>query len=235
MNVHILIKVRKPELEKSATLTLDTIRIGFPTANIHVWLNDCIIEIPDFCKSHFCVTTHTKWIEQLLNTEQEPFWICDSDIVFKESIEDIETDKCMIGRGQPTFYESWLGVINKDRIHTCLIKFYPDRIRREIDNWFNRWPKEVLQLSSLIAQEIIPDKPKPILYDVCCKLYHAVGGQLFTIEQNNRFEHLVAGSYIDLVKGHEHLKERHRQLLLDGIGQEHEEFYKRNKVCLEQI
>jgi len=53
MNVFILATCRKPELLRMATLVFETIRVGFPTASINVFINQTDQTSELEIKSHY--------------------------------------------------------------------------------------------------------------------------------------------------------------------------------------
>ncbi len=227
MNVHCLITIRNKEVEASSTLVLQTIRKGFPTAHITLWLNhgaDVKAElIPSAPVSYMVGSnyTHPEWIEMLIEKEQEPFFIVDGDVICHSSVEDvkIQSGVALAGRFEPTFYEPWTKTIKIKRLHTCLLYLDPVKIRFELDMWKSKYECCVIQTSSLIKQEIVPfiGSQTPVFYDTCAKLYHSMGGQAFSEEQNKAFSHLNCGTYSDIVKdsNYDTLMDIHRHVCND--------------------
>jgi hypothetical protein len=92
--VHILATCRNPELLPATLLVFKSIRVGFPTAEIHVVYNNLSLEHEGILngenRNYHAETIlpltstiiHHEWITLLLEHETEPFFICDTDMVF---------------------------------------------------------------------------------------------------------------------------------------------------------
>jgi len=95
--VHILATVRNVKLLHSALLVFKTLRQGFPNAGVHVYGNGLTQEpgqmVAEAARAvgasfnNIPKMTHGKWIETLVLDRTEPFWICDTDVVFFKEIE----------------------------------------------------------------------------------------------------------------------------------------------------
>lgn len=214
--VHILATCRNLALHQATRFVFQTLRIGFPDARVVVWGN----KLPDKMKSvvrHHASevggiylpivngTTHDAWIEKLVETEQEPFWICDTDMIFWSDIESITRPPALFtGRLEPAFEEEWTGTSKAARLHTCLMQFNPVAVRDAIRAWHRQFPKEPFTFKAeLFRQRMIPRRgEKTLFYDTCAGLYHALGGTPFTPEQNECFDHFHCGTYADLITPH---------------------------------
>lgn len=90
-NVFILATCRKKELLDYTLLAFKSIRVGFPTAKIKVTGNAlplfALIPVAEACAASGCdfengpETIHHRYIDDLLETETEPFVLSDTDIV----------------------------------------------------------------------------------------------------------------------------------------------------------
>jgi len=212
--VYILATVRKPSLIDAATLVFRTLRVGFPTAAVTVQTNwfapgshhamaeacrqvDARLEEPGF------ITQHDRWIARLLETAHEPFWLCDTDVVFFGSMENlgIEGEPYMVGEYQPAFLEEFTRTIHVERLHTCLLWMDPVRLRDRVREWHSRFPDPpaVQAMRVLVHQTYVPTPRGVLFYDSGAGLYHAVGGTRMPDNALERFEHLNAATYIDLI------------------------------------
>jgi len=146
------------------------------------------------------VTVHDVWIEQLMERATEPFWICDTDVVFLNNVESL-TGELLAGRLEPEWYCDWTDAVHVERLHTCLLYFNPGNIRSVMRAWVAKFPPPWVDTVeyTLIRQTLGRRAGKNILYDTCAGLYQVVGGRAFTDEENERFEHLSAATYVDCV------------------------------------
>src|SRR5262245_22524253 len=96
--VHILVTCYKPDLLPAATLVFKTLRVGFPEADVYVW--ESINNHSQREKTRAAVAdtgahwvgrgdyrNHDDWIGTLISHYRNPFWICDTDIVFWRRFE----------------------------------------------------------------------------------------------------------------------------------------------------
>lgn len=206
--VHILATVRRPELLPAAQLVFRTLRLGFPTANVCVWgngLSDQVGRQLGVPYRNLPQTSHDCWIAGLLARATEPFWICDTDVVFWSKVEDWfgnNPDIIFAGRFEPEFDEEWTGTTHVARLHTALMWFNPANVRAAFRAWMARFPSPWRDTAHfpLVHQHFVPVRGgKPLFYDTCAGLYHASGGTAFDTVKDAAFEHLHCGTYADLV------------------------------------
>lgn len=210
--VHILVTVRKPGLYPAADLIFQTLRVGFPTAAVTVQANGCRPEIlarlADRCeevKAHLVTgmppTQHDYWLGRLVEVSHEPFWICDTDMVFFDSMEGLNLP-ALAGEYQPTFLEEFTGTIHVDRLHSALLWIRPVAVRDAIRQYCSKCPDPpaVQPERVLIHQTYIPTPNGTLFYDTAAGLYHAIGGKHFDQPVLARFEHLQCATYVDLIQ-----------------------------------
>lgn len=222
--LHILATVRKPELFHAATLVFQTLRIGFPDAQICVWGNaltySAVARLGNFVKAvdgqfqNLPPTSHDRWIEQLLQTQLEGFWICDTDVVFNSELPAPRLERAAIaGRFEPEFLEEWTGTRHMARLHTAVMWLDAPRLRAMMREWMCRIPEPWRNSAEfdLVRQHFVPlagaatikgaaSQRETLFYDTCAGLWHAFGGRAFTAEENACFEHLHCATYIDCMK-----------------------------------
>jgi hypothetical protein len=190
-----------------------TIRRGFPTANLMFYGNGMSDEMAyltaSCCRAVNAQFTniprvaHGVWIEGLVTAERDPFWICDTDVVFFEPVQDWfvkqEGSVVFAGRKEPQFWEPWTKTIHVARLHPSLMYFNPQLMRAEMRSW----PKgeEFLATVSyeMFKWHMVPLNGKMYFHDTMSGAHQALGGTEFTPEQNNAFEHLFNGTYIHLM------------------------------------
>lgn len=245
MNLHLLCTVLNPSRLQSQLLWAKTIRRGFPSASIHVYENGSSYKPiweasylvgASYYKIPLC--SHGEWIESLLSSEREPFWICDADVVFFDKVEHwfSGSSELFAGRYEPEFWEDWTKSIHMSRLHPSLMWFNAPLLRAAIRKWPGQPEFFQTVKHNLIQWNWVPEYGQLKFYDTCAGLYHALGGTEFTEEQNKTFEHLFCGSYADLIsKQHPNLDAKHRAVfenpeLARGMWQEQQKWYAQNTV-----
>lgn len=231
-------------------LVFKTLRVGFPTAEIAVCSNALDPHETHAVKAACAQvkawfhswgrTAHDAWIEGLLEKSPDPFWICDTDMVFHSSVEGFATQSTVLkGRYEPPFVEPWSNTLKTERLHTCLLYMNAPEIRKQVCAWIRRWhpPRFPFQPRvDLVRQCYVPtgaDTP-PTFQDTCAGLYAAIGGERFSPEEDAAFDHLHCGTYVDRMKGAvPGLEAAHHQIFdnLDNaryLKAEQSEFYKRH-------
>jgi hypothetical protein len=248
-SVHILVTVRHESMLNAGLLVFKTLRVGFPTAEIFVYGNNLnyatqnkVFEVlPGYCTfRNLQEISHDAWVESLVLNSESEFWICDTDVIFYDKVEDWKFTTDIAGRYQPEYYEPWTNTISKERIHTCLMHFNPGGVRGSIMKWSRENVPSVFPFATIpfIRQNFIPDKERPILYDTCAGLYYTCSRHIFTEEQDNAFAHLHAGTYADEVSKCSSFKDLQtcHSMLFDNLefGRElnkiQSEFYRKHSI-----
>jgi hypothetical protein len=252
--VYISAYSRSSDGDKRASLFLDTIRVGFPTARIYV---ECSLacddnEFMERChKLNLFITplkihNHGLWHETLFGVNQTPYIICDTDMVFFDSMEEVlpadlaNQELGMVGRYIPEFYDPMLKCIHSARLHTSLMYINPMVFKNMLDKV---WPdsREIYTytpLASLIKPQVIFFNQRPMFFDCFAHACHV--GVPFAILQDaalNRYEHLMCGAWLeDAVRRlptnlGEQLTKCHELALADknsirGLWKAQDEYYK---------
>lgn len=244
--VHILATVRKPALLDAALLVFRTLRVGFPTVKVRVWGNGldewAALMVATAARNagaefgNLPPTSHDAWIESLIEESTEPFWICDTDIVFWEAVEkwfDVAKEYVnFAGTWEPQFHEEWTDSIHVERLHTCLMYIVPQNVRAEMRRFMSSVPAPWGNSADFpfIRQHFIPRYENvPLFYDTCAGLYHAVNGKPFTERQLACFEHLHCATYADALDN-KAFQEMHRRIYANieasrGIRQQQDKYY----------
>jgi hypothetical protein len=205
-DVHILVTCRNPELKAMSLLVFDTIRIGFPTARIHCYLND-IKDAEIIARCHVFsddVTQvdmiHHKWIQMLLNSEIEPFVICDTDMVFYSKVEDWKFDTALAGYRIPEFMDEFTNAITRSRLHTSLMFIDPVKFQQNIEAYEGAFPETPFNpMASYVDPLCLPLNGRGYFHDTMSMAYHAFGGTEFTQKQKDCYMHMHFGTISDLV------------------------------------
>ena len=234
MNVHCLASCLRPDRFGAVALLFHTVRRGFPSCKINVYGNSLSAEIAHHTQS--CCravdaeffnlpnnTAHGRWIEHLVQNERDPFWICDTDLVFFGPVQDWfrgrENDVLYSGRFEPTFWGGWTQTMHMERLHPSLMWFNPQLLRAAArstptGNQF----LSTIELN-LYRWQMVPERKADgsrlfKFYDTCSGLWHALDGLPFTEEMSDQYEHLYNGSYLHLMPG------------VDGMLKMHDDIFK---------
>lgn len=221
MNVNILATCRDESLIQGTLLIFKTLRTGFPTANVKVFLNNIgspmkekvvraaiknRCEIVDLKET----TIHHKWIEKLIAEATEPFWILDTDVIFWQNMERFDfSEHPLAGRRIPEWNDEFTNARTRARLHTCLLYFNPLLIVKKLKKYLEQYPDTPFNpFANLIHPLVVPFKGKAFFHDTCCLLYHAVGGKSFDTEHLECSDHLNFSTITDIVYPHlEHANE----------------------------
>lgn len=264
-NVKILAYCANPELWRAMTLVFDSLRTGFPTAQVQVFINcvpsnaegalltkavqdarvDQIGWEPREGEGVFTpTTTHWQWILDLLDRETEPFYICDTDIVFWSSVEGWDFgDAAMAGRYIPQFKDSFTNCVTRPRLHTSLLYLNPVEIKKRVTAYLAQFPETDLNpRPNLIFPCQFPFRQgrrvTNYFYDTACMLYQAIAGQHFTEAQLEAYDHIMFATASDIVcdkpprnrwRGN-HLAVFENPSLLKGAWRLQEKFFQENAV-----
>jgi hypothetical protein len=244
--VHILAHVRKPELLPAALLVFRTLRTGFPESHVMVWGNalagtaaQAVEHAARGAGAEFrnlpLPGKHDGWVEDLIQTGLEPFWICDTDIIFWEAVEDWRAPTFM-GRLEPEFDEEWTKTRHMERLHSSLMYINPAAVRAEMRRFMAKIPAPFGHTARFpfVQQHFVPLRgQQPLFYDTCAGMWHAFEGQPFTEQQNRAYEHLHCATYADLIEL-EGLQDAHAAIysnptLARGMRETQDAYYNRRK------
>lgn len=215
MKVLLLATCRNPELIPATLLVFETIRVGFPTAEIVVHgngLNHLTGEavhrrVQAVGGQMICEPgiRHDEWVKQIIWNEMQPFVICDTDMIFYEAVEHWKFVHPWAGRLQPEYLDPYSNTIHRSRLHTSLMFIRPDELRDLMLRFDAHFPKSPIfpRTINFIGQQLQPLRTKggvrTYFMDTGANLYHAVGGEAFTETQLDAFSHLHAGTWSDLI------------------------------------
>jgi hypothetical protein len=248
--VHILATCLDQALLPNTLLVFRSLRIGFPTGQFVVGLNDLRLldalqvrrAAPEGTVCYNTSTTHDAWIEQLLYRECDPFWVVDTDVVFSGLVQDWPVPEHFTGRLEPAFHEEWTRTMHVERLHTALMLFNPVPLRSAMGRWLRAGTPEGFPFvpeTQFVRQQHIPVRDgETLFYDTCAGLYQAGLGTPFTAEQNAQFAHLHCGTYanrISRTSSLSNLSAVHRQVWKDpsqapGLLAAQEQYYESRKA-----
>lgn len=249
--LHIIVTCLNPELRDAALLVFKTVRVGFPTADIFVYSNalsgSTYGPLSQICQSigaklgHIgSLISHDHFVESLLYKQHQSYWICDTDVVFYDKVEDF---KCPLfgGRFEPQFRDEWTDSTHVACLHPSLMYFNPAELRCAIVDWRTRHIPKFFPnaISNLIRQQFTVRDGATIFHDTASGLHHAFGGSRFSDEMNAKFEHLHCSCVVDAIskeveslKDLEHIHRAvcHNPELARGLFEKQLEYYKSCEV-----
>ena len=252
INVFVLVTCRNPALWDASTLVFKTLRAGFPTAHIQVFDNglsetqkgDLLKSMPKDMTGAFYnyirpATTHHQWIAGLIENENQPFWIVDTDVVFLDNVEELDAEFSgapISGRAIPRFECPYIGMGTHSRPHTSLMRIDPLIVRSRVEEFKSRLTKTPfgscdLPIGKLVAPDISFGPIKESFHDCCSKLARVTGFNAFDENLLDRYAHLNCGTYSDLVDPTGGFTKRNQQRmdgaphLLRGLWREQEKWY----------
>lgn len=258
INVFVLVTCRNPALWDASTLVFKTLRVGFPTAKITVFENalsaihlaklqvemagvmaEQMTDLRCSIKGWNVVTPHHEWIASLIESENEPFWIVDTDVVFLDNVEEFDAEFSgapIAGRATPPFECPYIGMPTYPRPHTSLMRIDPSVVKSRAMLWSNGLTKTPFgscetSIEKLVAPDIEMHSDGNYFHDCCSKLAMITGYHAFDEKLLDRYAHLNCGTYSDLVDPTGEFTKRNQQRmdgaphLLRGLWREQEKWY----------
>lgn len=210
IQVKILASCRNKELLGYTLLVFQSIRVGFPTARIIVTGNT----LPDFalgpveaaCAASGCEfengpeTIHHRFIDDLLETETEPFVLSDTDIIYYSKVEDWKFGTALAGYRIPEFYDDFMGAITRSRLHTSLLFVDPVLFRKQWSVYESGFAVTPFRTIANPCDPLCTSlNGRRYFSDTMSIAYHAIGGTDFTAEQKDAYFHFHYATLEDLV------------------------------------
>ena len=224
-------------------LVFDTIRVGFPTAEIIVVDNnsitDAVIEIE---KAAYSVNAqfvklenqvlHRDYLRYILNCENDDaqIYIIDPDVILWENVETFTTNKLLSGRLIPEFFDAYTDTITKPRIHTSFLYIPSVKLLiNKINALENKYCTDLIKYATLKING------NWTMWDTFGQVFECLHSdiEIFTEKQNDCFDHIFCGSHLNIIaKRHNNprLHEIHRLSIenpqeLKGIWREQHDFF----------
>lgn len=222
LSVKVLITIPTRKQFDACTLVFDSIRVGFPTAKIHVDINDStpidlIEKVEELAQKAECFTRrlpnthHGSWIANKVEGHifNWPMVILDGDTIFWKSVEDwvFPPETLLAGYYVPEMWNDFAKCISMPRIHTSLM-WFPNvpALREELKR---RYP-----YAHEKAGEYCPCDPfmpavkffrgQPYFWDSCANLYGMLSSArplTYAFEEQHKecFDHLNSASFYDVM------------------------------------
>jgi len=217
-NVFILTYCRNMELFYGTDLIFKTLRVGFPNANVVVVDNASIPEartaVEVLAKENDCVfeqiptpgIQHHEFIQNTLSAVADdsacegPLVFLDPDVCLWESCEDFDFEGRIAGKLIIGFNDSITQAVMMPRLHSSFL-WIPDA--RELQNTIRKIRTTHFDFEPFASFSFVLEGTWH-RYDTGASLYAAIPDRVsyFDEQHLNRFDHLAAGSHIDLLYPH---------------------------------
>jgi hypothetical protein len=226
--VKTLVAVNNFDHLEACTLCFKSLRVGWPTADIHVYVNggnyygdiECklnrVAEYDEIELSAIMPIHHAEWIRSCLYTSlagpppyKGPLVIADPDIVYWKSCEgwEFEPETLLAGHYNPRMWNDFAKCVSVPRIHTHMMVF-PDIARlaktiRDAYPWAFEPLGEFCEYDPFKGR-VMFESGRPIFWDNCSNLYQMLaysGKRVKHFDQSNLqcYDHLNSASYHDLI------------------------------------
>lgn len=199
-------------------MVLDTIRTGFPNAQLNFHVNHLTKELDELIYDRIIAvdgtpsavfTDHFLWIEKILGSlasYDSPICFVDGDIRFWSSVEDFDLSTPLTGMFIPGHVNEFFKAYYFARLHTSLLFIRSPKelvsLMKNCHPVLNIQDQERLYLrTDLIKPETVFIDRVPVAYDTCSKLYHTIGGRGFTEAELDCYDHLNSASFFKVMQG----------------------------------
>ncbi len=206
MRVFVLLYCRSDDNLQGNLLFFESIRVGFPDAEIHVFDNNnphayCeqFAHETERIKGTFTMLSreilHSQFIESLAKKEDEDFYVVDPDTIWFDRMPK-SYDAPLAGRLIPAFFDSFTGCHTLSRLHTSCLFLSPAAIRSHLSGLRNKFAFNGFR------DVIFKHNGKWFRYDTCGQLYHALqdAAHVYDDQENSAFAHLFCGTHLDLMR-----------------------------------
>lgn len=225
ITVKILVAVTNIAQFDACTLCFESLRVGWPTADIWVYVNGgayygdvaeklqrttlkgAFAPLPNICGVR--PIHHPDWIrEQVEQTYSGPLVIADPDIIYWKSCEDWEfnSETLLAGHANPRMWNDFARCVSVPRIHTHMMVF-PDteKLRKAIVSAYPPAHEPFGKFCSFdpFKGRVMFEDGQPIFWDNCANLYSMLGAgrvKHFTTEHTQCYDHLNSASYYEFIR-----------------------------------
>jgi hypothetical protein len=224
VTVKILVTVNDFSHFDACTLCFETLRVGWPTADIHIYVNggafygDIAAKLERTAMKPIDLHTtksvhHAEWIRGCIYTSTPgPLVIADADTVFWKSCEDwdFHEDVVLAGYFVPRMWNDFAKCVSEPRIHTSLMvlpntaKLY-QRVRAAYPLAYKAHGDYCPCEPFFPRVSFVEGKPK--FWDSCSNLYNMLASighspvldciHHFGPEQKSCYDHLNSASFYD--------------------------------------
>lgn len=222
MRVKILLCVPNEKAYGPATMVLDTIREGYPTAFVDVYWNPTEGVPPVLahlaheraldksCAFHYFNRRfdHAEWLRDRIVEhasdigDSEPLIFVDGDVMFHHSCEDWKFDTYLAGYGVPSMWNDFARCRSFARLHTshlwlshprAMLEHVRELVPTAFSEGSNHCPLDIFSPRIMVVDK------EPFFWDSMSVAYQLLGGTPFGPEHLDCYDHLTSASAYDLV------------------------------------
>lgn len=211
MTVCCLITATRSDTYAQCTLALDTLRVGFPTAEIDVHVNaisaekdkELFLRISGIGAKLVATRStewhHADWIRAMMQRQDaRPLVLVDPDCIFWENCEGFKFPGLIAGMFVPDHWNHWSGCAYRSRLHTSFLWINdPEALCERLKAAFPQGGGEYLPFDPFRPTTVF-DFGRPTFYDTIAILCHALPKQevnVFGPEHLNCYDHLNCASF----------------------------------------
>ena len=207
MTVATLISANHPDTYEQCTLSLNTLRVGFPTARIEVYCNPCGLDLQrDIMKrtvNSVCAEFneldepihHADWIAERIEwCDDFPLVLVDPDMIFWEDCEGFKFDALIAGACVPDHWNHWSKCAYRARLHTSFLWINDPRALMNAIPMQNH----PYQPFDPFMPVMVYDYGRPTFYDTLAILCHALPREqvvCFEVKHLNCYDHINSASF----------------------------------------
>ena len=214
-NIAVLVTVPHDNQIVENTLTLETLRVGFPNASVHVYSNNNTAKannvIDKLCQEHDYRVRHyhdkrmhhAKWIRNMVEINVGELTILDPDIIFYADCEDFDFPTSIAGRFVPVIWNEFAGAISYERLHTSFLMIKNCiELRQRIVSAYPFATSDTGQYSPVdpFMPSVKFHQGFPMFWDTCSMLFHMVGGSCFTEHHLKRYSHVNCCAFQEVME-----------------------------------
>lgn len=204
MKAFLLVWCRNPANARSSLLTFQTLRTGFPTAEIVVIDNASVIgdQVREHCRrvgaSYHRLDReigHHQYLQRLVHGESSAVLV-DPDLVFWQSVEHWDFSGHLVaGRLIPHFQDSFTRCHTVSRLHSSLM-WLPDLERLRA-----LFRQRAARFFDPIGHKVVQIGAHWVFWDVMAGLYHLFKAEshAFGDAELDAYDHLFCGTHLDQV------------------------------------
>lgn len=166
-------------------LVYDTIKVGFPEGEV--------VKIDGRYGSHHAT------IKYLISTEQEPFWIVDTDVIFYSAMPEPPKGIAMLGEYQPSFWCPITGKLTQARLDPACMYVDPIKFCKD---WNAYSLKAEVPHYAPLADPIAPCVIGIYFFDILAAARFGVDALRMSQQYLDCFVHLHCGSWLETASQH---------------------------------
>lgn len=212
--IELLVTVRQPELLDAATLTLNTVRTGFPSGRLLVQGNALPPELAALVERrasdaggefiNLPPQRHDHWLLwRIESCRHDELVILDGDLVFHRDCSGLPAPKPITGPHEPQHLNPITAAIHLSRLHTCFWRVDPVATRRVLLDARHELPRipHVMPWHPT-AQTWRWGFPHSSFSDSGAELCRVAQAIAFGPDYDDAFTHLHCGTWSDVAAAH---------------------------------